>query len=280
MQFQSQTLGISEQALTLLRDLVHERTGLFFQNSSCDVLGDKLAPRVIECGFHSFLDYYYLLKYDSEAPDEWNRVMDALGVPETYFWREMDQIRALVDILVPRYAETQPGQPLRIWSAACCTGEEPLSIAMALNEAGWLERNIPIEIRASDASPRAIDRAKKGVYRGRDFRSLPVPLRDKYFQEDQGAWQVSPSLHARIHWSTVNLMSRAEVMPLATAPIIFCRNVFLYFSEDAIRQTVRLFAEHMSTPAYLFVGVSESLLGKTSEFELQEIGDAFVYVKQ
>ena len=85
--------------------------------------------------------------------------MDAISVQETFFWREMDQVRALVEVLVPKYFATHTWEPLRIWSAACATGEEPLTIAIALNEAGWFRR-APIEIYASDGSPSAIAKAK------------------------------------------------------------------------------------------------------------------------
>ena len=96
------SLGVTGGADRLLRDLIHERTGLFFDNGKGDILTDKLSPLVIERGFTSLLDYYYLLKYDEAAQDEWLSVMNALSVPETYFWREMDQVRALVETVVPK----------------------------------------------------------------------------------------------------------------------------------------------------------------------------------
>lgn len=278
MTFYADTLGLSDSAFTLLRDLIHERAGLFYDNGKSDLLTDKLSPLVVERGFNSFLDYYYMLKYDAGAEQEWKRVIDALSVPETFFWREMDQIRALVNVIVPQHFSSPGARPLRIWSAACATGEEPLSIAMALDEEGWFNR-APIEIYASDASEAAIARARRGIYRERSFRSLPPQLREKYFSEAQGGWRVAPSLHAKVRWSTANLMDEGAVASLATAPIIFCRNVFIYFSDGAIRKTVHLFAEHMPEPGYLFVAASESLLRLTTRVEFQEIGGAFVYVK-
>ena len=265
----------------MLRDLIHERTGLFFDNGKADILTDKLSPLVIERGFTSLLDYYYLLKYDEAAQDEWRSVMNALSVPETYFWREMDQVRALVETIVPRWFDTRAAGPLRIWSAACATGEEPLTIAMALNEAGWLAR-APIEIRASDASPAAIEKARRGVYRERSFRNLPAELRAKYFTQEgeTKTWRVNSKLHAGVEWGVVNLMDEAEVAPRAAADIIFCRNVFIYFSNQSISRTVRTFAAHIRPPGHLFVAASESLLRLSEDFELQEIGNAFVYVRR
>src|ERR1051325_10840286 len=103
MPFYTDTLGLPDSAFALLRDLIHERTGLFYENGKCDILTDKLSPLVIERGFNSFLDYYYLLKYDAQGVDEWKRVADALSVQETFFWREIDQVRAVVDQIVPEY---------------------------------------------------------------------------------------------------------------------------------------------------------------------------------
>ena len=278
MAFYTESLGLPDGAFALLRDLIHERTGLLYEDGRRDLLTDKLSPLVIERGFNSFLDYYYLLKYDAEADNEWGRVMDALSVQETYFGREIDQVRALVDVLVPRHFSAPRAAPLRIWSAACATGEEPLSIAMALNEKGWFDR-APIEICASDASAGAIARARRGVYRERSFRSLSPQLRAKYFVEEQTGWRVVPQLQARVNWAVANLMAEREVARLATASVIFCRNVFIYFSRDSIRKAAGLFARLMTKPGYLFIGASESLLRLTADFDFQEIGGAFVYVR-
>jgi chemotaxis protein methyltransferase CheR len=279
MQYYADTLSLHPSAFAILRDLIHERTGLFYEASKRDLLANKLSPRVIERGFDSFLDYYYLLKYDAGAADEWRHVLDALSVQETFFWREIDAVNALVRELVPAWQAAHSGEPLRIWSAACATGEEPLTIAMALEEAGWFER-LPIEIHASDASQAALAAARCGIYGRRSFRSLPPALQAKYFTEGASGWQIDPRLQARVRWQLANLASPAEVAPLASAPVIFCRNVFLYFSTESIRRTVHLFGERMAAPGYLFVGVSESLLRVTDMFELREIGGAFVYVKR
>src|SRR5829696_4078334 len=281
MGFNTGSLGVTGGADRLLRDLIHERTGLFFDNGKGDILADKLSPLVVERGFTSLLDYYYLLKYDEAAQDEWLNVMNALSVPETYFWREMDQVRALVESVVPRWFAAPGAGPLKIWSAACATGEEPLTIAMALDEAGWLGR-AAIEIRASDASTAAVEKARRGIYRERAFRNLPAPLRARYFTQEgeTKTWRVDARLHRAVEWGVVNLMDEAQVAPRAAANVIFCRNVFIYFSDQSIGKTVRTFAAHVRPPGHLFVAASESLLRVSEDFELQEIGNAFVYVRR
>jgi chemotaxis protein methyltransferase CheR len=280
MALHADSLGLSSSALPLLRDLIHERLGLFYDDARIDGLGDRLSTLVLERGFDSFLDYYYLLKYDEHAADEWPRVMDVLSVPETYFWREIDQMQAVAAEIVPALLELAPASPLRIWSVPCATGEEPLTIAMVLEEAGLFARGV-IEIHASDASPAAIARARAGRFRERAFRSLPLALRDKYFSRDGDAWVVSPSLHRRVtSWTVVNVLSEADVAVEARAPIVFCRNLFIYFSQEVIARVVEQLARATPTPAYLCLGASESLLRLPTRFELEEVGGAFVYVKR
>jgi len=279
MMSRSHNLALPEGATSLIQALINERTGMHFDNGKRDLLLDKLSPLVIERGFGSFLDYYYLLKYDPAAPAEWQNVMNALSVQETYLWREIDQIRALVQTLVPEWHARNGNSTLRIWSAACATGEEPLTIAIALNEAGWFER-ASIEIVASDASSKAIDRAVQGVYRERAFRNLSPHLRDRYFQPDGSNWRVRSDIHSRVKWGLANLIEEDQISPLAAADFIFCRNVFIYFSESAISRVVRSFSRHIRPPGYLFVGAAESLIRLTTDFTLTEIDDAFVYVKR
>jgi len=275
----SQNLALPEGASTLIKSLINQRTGMFFDNGKTALLLDKLSPLVIERGFTSYLDYYYLLKYDATAFAEWQNVMNALSVQETYFWREFDQVRALVQTLVPQWHDRSGSSTLRIWCAACATGEEPLTIAIALNEAGWFER-ASIEIWASDASSKAIDRATGGVYKERAFRNLPAHLRERYFKSEGGGWRIRSDIHSRINWTVANLMEEDQIAPMASADFIFCRNVFIYFSENAISQVVRSFSRFIRPPGYLFVGAAESLLRMTTDFNLTEIDDAFVYVKR
>jgi chemotaxis protein methyltransferase CheR len=278
--FGSDALGIPVTGLPVLRDLIHERAGVFFDADRMELLADRMAPLVVARGFRSFLDLYYLLKYDeAAAPAVWRQVMDALSVPETYFWREVDQVRAVVCGVVPELVK-RGARSLRIWSAPCATGEEPLTIAMALNEAGWFER-LPIEIHGSDGSEAAIAKARAGRYRPRSMRTLPPGLQEKYFTADGGTFVVRDELARRVtSWSVVNLMVPEEVAPFARSPIVFCRNAFIYFSPQTVKRVVDQFAALMPSPGYLCVGAAESLLSVTAAFSLEEIERAFVYVKR
>jgi chemotaxis protein methyltransferase CheR len=272
----ARSLSVPDGVPLLLRDLIHERTGLFFEAERTDVMLEKLRDRALFFECHSYLDYYYILKYEERGRDEWLRVMDAFSVQETYFWREFSQIDALTRFVIPRRL-SENNAPFQIWSAACATGEEPYSIVIALLEAGLGE--LPIAIHASDASEAALTKARAGLYRERSFRALPAELRQKYFTPVGDHWQLNANVMHRVKFHRANIVMPDEIAALAQSAVIFCRNVFIYFSPESIRRTVGVFAKHTSAGGHLFVGSSESLLKLTSDFELREIADAFVYVR-
>lgn len=273
----AEPLSVPEGLPPLLRDLIHEYTGIYFDAGRYDVMLEKLGDLARARGHRSFMEYYYLLKYEDKQRLEWQRVMEALSVQETYFWREMAQIRALVEVLVPRWF-AQNNVPLRIWSAGCATGEEPYTMAMALTEAGW--GNHRIEIVASDASEVALEKARRAVYRERAFRSLPSHLLKKYFVEEGNSFRLSTDIVRRVRFEHANILDKRGIAALASSPIVFCRNVFIYFSSETIKRALHLFADAMPSGGKLFVGASESLLKLTSDFQLEEIRDAFVYVRR
>jgi chemotaxis protein methyltransferase CheR len=269
-------LSVQDPVPQLLRELVHERIGIYFEADRIAMMLEKLEPRARARDCRSYLDYYYILKYDENGEEEWRRVMDAFSVQETYFWREFDQIRVLTDKIVPAWF-ARSKQPLRIWTAACATGEEPYSIAMALCEAGW--GGHPIEILASDASEGALTKAREGLYRDRSFRVAPEEIKRKYFDREGDGLRLRPEIRNRVIFRWANLMNITDVPAASVREVVFCRNVFIYFSTGSIKHVVDSFAERMPTGGHLFVGASESLLKLTDKFDLQESAGAFMYVR-
>jgi len=266
-------------ALNLLRDLIVQRTGVWYDDAKRELLEERVGELMAARGLPSLLDYYYLLRYDPDADAVWRELMDRLAVPETYFWRQPEQFEALANEVVPRHLAAHPGRPLRIWSAACCSGEEPLSIAMALEEKGWFDR-LPIEIVGSDASPALVARAQAGLYGDRSLRALSPARRARWFAREGERWRVDPTLHARVRWATANLLDEAEAGPLAAADVVFLRNVLIYFSDDAIRRVARTLAARMPRDGWLFLGASESLMRLATDFTMDEVGSAFAYVRK
>ncbi len=279
MRFYRESLGLSDSAFTILRDLIHEKTGIYFDESRRDILADKLSARVIELGFNSFLDYYYYLKYDPAGESEFKVIFNLITVNETYFFREMPALESLVYQIVPSLLSSNPQGKIKIWSAACSTGEEPLTIAMMLNEAELLDGRI--EIIGTDASSVAIGKAIKGLYGERAFRATSDGMRKKYFTlREKGHYSIDPSIHKLIKWAVVNLKDQTQLKPFASSHIVLCRNVFIYFSPAVIQEIAENLYKFMPDTAYLIVGVSESLLKYPVKFQMVDIGGSFIYVKQ
>lgn len=277
--YHSELFALADGPFALLRDLILERTGMLYDTPKRGLLADKLSELVASNGLTSFLDYYYLLRYDENSAAHWDALMNRLSVPETYFWRQSEQIEALADIVAPRHFAANPQRPLRIWSAACCSGEEPFSLAIALAEAGFLG-NRPIEIRGTDASSAMIARAEAGLYGHRSFRQLSLELKEKYFEPAGDRWRPIGRIRNAVSFGIANLARPDHIAPYASADVIYCRNVFIYFSDDVIRRVISSFAQHMQPDGCIFLGAAESLTRLGVELELTEIGKAFAYVKE
>lgn len=270
--------------LVPLRNLIHERTGLFFPDyRGLELIAAKLTPRLEKSGCRLFSDYYRLLSQGGiTAADEWLHVVASLSKSKTSFYRQKNRAQLLVDAVIPQWLLDGRTETLKIWSAGCATGEEPLTIAMALTEAGWFDR-IQIELFGSDASFVAIEKARKGVYGESRIMDLLPESRFKYFVPGDEGWQVKPEIHKRIQYSVANLMSESEISELATSHIIFCCNVFIYFSAAAICQTLRLLGKRMPAGGYLFTDKGdyfESLMSEVGFFERQEFGEASIWMKR
>jgi chemotaxis protein methyltransferase CheR len=270
---------LSEATFRLLRDLIESRTGVSFTDDKRPQLADKLAELVAATGLNSFVEYYYALRYDDASGEHTAALFDRLAVPETYFWRQAEHFTALASHVAPLFFRENAGATFRVWSAACCTGEEPISIAIALAEAGLLDR-YPIEIVGTDASRMMIRSATAGSYGERSFRQLPKALRDKYFDPDlRGGWRPKARLTDRIRYEVASITDPVTLSLHATANAIFCRNVFIYFGDDTIRTVANSIAALMPPDGYLFVGAAESLTRLGVNLELAQVADAFVYVR-
>lgn len=270
----ARALPLSSPVFTILSGLIEERLGLYFSPQDSDLLAEKASPRAIECGFDSLLDYYYYLRYDAAADAELERLAEALVVNETYIGRELDQLTALVDTLLPRLLTERSS--LRIWSAACSTGEEPFTLAGMLHDRGLLPR---VELVASDISQRVLNFAKNGRFSGRSLRALPSAA-SGWFELDGATAAVRRELLRAVEFRRLNLSDRAAVRQMGKVDVIVCRNVLIYFRDSMIKTVVESLAETLNPGGYLLVGASESLLRFGADLRCEEHGGAFFYRKE
>ena len=194
-------LRLEAALFRLLRGLVEERTGIFYADSHHDVFSSRVWERMVEAGFESPLDYYYYLRYDVASAVEFDALVDELVVNESYFFREPDQLRSLCDDVLRPLVEA--GQRPRVWCAAASTGEEPLSVAMLLAEAGLLAE---VDIVATDISQKALARAKRGAHPRSTLRALPVGAHERWMSTKDGGVAVAAEIRDKIDWRRLNLL--------------------------------------------------------------------------
>ena len=268
-------LPLSPQVFSIMSHLIEEATGLHYEARESELFAERLSARAFELELDSLLDYYYYLRYDDRGPGELEALVESLVVNETYFFREADQLHALVDTLLPRLLATQPRA--RIWCAACATGEEALTLAMMLRDAGLLGR---AEIVASDISARVLAKAKRGTYTGRSLRVLGEGARAAHFIDaGDGKVRVEDALLSAVQWERVNLLDSTRVRALGAFDYILCRNALIYFRDETVLRLVERFASSLSPGGFLLVGASESLLRFGTAFDCEEHGGAFFYRK-
>ncbi|HEY4119644.1 MAG TPA: protein-glutamate O-methyltransferase CheR [Byssovorax sp.] len=266
---------LSDPLFAILSALVEERVGLHYELLDASLFAGKLGARALEAGFESALDYYYFLRYDDKDGAEFAALTDALVVNETYLFREADALRAVVrEVVEPAVREAR--RP-RVWCAACSTGEEPVSLALLLAEAGLLDR---VDIVASDVSAGALSRARAGVYGGRSLRALEGEAVLARRLEQQGAQVTAPpEVRAAITYHRVNLLDDSAVAALGAFDAIVCRNVLIYFSDARVVEVVERLSRALSHGGLLLVGASESLLRFGTMLETVERAGTFFYRK-
>lgn len=269
-------LPITPQVFAIFSALIAEKMGLHYELADRELLGDKIASRALEAGFDSLLDYYYFLRYDPRGAAEIDALIDVLVVGETYFFRELAPLEvAISDVVVPAVAA---GRRPRIWSAACATGEEPITIAALLLHLGILGK---VDLVASDISERALARARAGCFGRRSIRSHapPPPYAAQWIQPTADGVSVSAELLRAVDWRRVNLLDEATIASLGRFDVIVCRNVLIYFHDNTARWVVGHLAGALAQGGLLLVGISESLLRIGTALSCEERGGVFVYRK-
>lgn len=266
---------LEEEEYRLLRELIRSRIGLDFGPSRRDILASRLSRRLSALSLRSYLEYYRYLLYArrDQREREFSELADVLANHETYFFREAYQFELLYKVAwgsLPWH-----GPNVRILSAGCSTGEEAYSLLMAARE-GSVEP-LP-ELVGIDLCAATVEAAKRSIYRQNSFRStLPFP-RERYFVErEPNLFEVKPTLKAAAHFQQANLLDAVELESLGLFDVIFCRNVLIYFDDAALTRVARNFHRILRPGGYLFLGHSESFLGRGLPFEALRLGHHIAY---
>jgi chemotaxis protein methyltransferase CheR len=208
-------------------------------------------------------------------------VIDAMTTNETLWFRDNHPFRILQEKLLPEFAEQKSVQPLRLWSAACSTGQEPYSIAMIVEEFRRLRpgRLRDVRITATDISKSVLEVARRGEYEMIAIGRGLSPERQKQFftPSANGGWQIKPQLKTMVEFKELNLLERYM---LGKFDIIMCRNVLIYFSADLKKDILTRMHAALSPGGYLVLGASESLNGLSHLYDMVQCHPGIIYRKK
>jgi chemotaxis protein methyltransferase CheR len=184
-------------------------------------------------------------------------------------------------IVLPQLKAKIRNRPLRIWSAACSTGEEPYTLSMLIQETGQFLPGA-VDIIATDIDKKVLQKAEKAWYHQGSFafRRIPNILMNKYFITTEGGFQVSPTTRNMVKFKHLNLLETPKVALMGEVDVIFCRNVLIYFDQETTKRVIRNFYQRLSPGGYLFLGHAESITDMGMGFEKVDSDKTFYYRKE
>jgi len=273
------------------RNLVYTGTHIFCPDSQKSLFERKIWGCLAALHVSSFQEYYTRITESQEGDQEFTRLIDAIAVHETAFFRISGHFTALETWVLPEFF--QPPQTgthradIRIWSAGCSTGEEPYSIAIAFLET-LAQRGLRasetrgLRILATDISPSIIAKAQAGMYSPAKVQKIPPPLLDKYFEYHHHQYYITAPVKRLVQFQVFNLIN-IETSPAPEFDLIFCRNLLIYFDRVAQKRLITGLTRVLTDGGYLFLGDAESLYPfpeATERFAFVESGDAIFYKKR
>ncbi len=240
--------------------------GLVLGENRQYLVSSRLSRLLDEFAFAKVEDLLRALRRSAD-PTLKSRVIDAMTTNETSWFRDNYPFEMLRQIVFPELAAKQ--KPIRIWSAACSSGQEPYSISMIVNEweSSHPQKLVPVSILATDLSEGVLAQARSGIYDGLSIvRGLSAERRQRFFETVPNGHRIKTDIQQRVRFQKLNLMDSYSA--LGKFEIVFCRNVLIYFSTDTKRRIFDGIARQMDPGGYLFVGASEAVGSYTDAFEI------------
>lgn len=234
--------------------------GLNIQHALEDIAGSDLTA------------YAQRLAAASLSDSIWQELITALNIGETYFFRSRAQLDWIQQTLQPNLN----GSDLRVWSAGCATGEETYSLALTLHNLLTPAARGRVQLLGTDVSQTALETATRGIYREWSFRHTEPTFRQQYFEAVTGGWQINSALREMVSFRHLNLVDAA---PLTALDIIFCCNVLLYFTPEAIRKTEEVFFNALKPGGWLLLGQAEMLRFARDRWIMHVFSGMVVYQK-
>ena len=266
---------MSPAQFAYLLSFLKERSGLALNDDKRYLVEMRLEPLARSLAIGSLAELVNRVSRNDDLRLQ-QLVIEAMTTNETFFFRDTEPFTAFGETILPELARRRPaGKPIRVWSAACSTGQEAYSLAMAALDNPTMLGGRRVEIVGTDLSQEVVDRARLGEYTQFEIqRGLPTRMMLKHFAQAGERWRASETLKQMVSFRTLNLLR--DFSALGQFDVVFCRNVLIYFDEAAKTDLLRRIAKQTAADGYLALGSAEAAVGQGSPFQ-PLAGRRFIY---
>jgi chemotaxis protein methyltransferase CheR len=248
-----------------LANMLKTRSGLILGSDKTYLIESRLSPVARREGFSGVAALLTALRVKRDEK-LMAAVTDAMTTNETFFFRDklpFDQFKS--DVL-PALARTRAGGEIKVWCAACSTGQEPYSLAMMMEELRPIYPRVTLDILATDISDRCLEKAQAGMYTQFEVqRGLPIQMMVRNFEKVDEMWRISPKIRQSVRYKKLNLLD--DLRLIGRQDVVYCRNVLIYFDLDTKKRVLEQIATLLPDDGYLILGAAETVLGITDAFK-------------
>jgi chemotaxis protein methyltransferase CheR len=268
---------LSDDIYNKFTKMIYRKTGLSYEISKKYFVQKRIEKRIEALEMESYNEYFMALKFSQDST-EFDKLINDLTVNETYFFRDFPQLRNFAEEVLPIFeASKGRSKKIKIWCAACSTGEEAYTLAIILNEMLENPEKWEIRIIATDINTEVLRRAKIGLYESRAIKDVPPEYLEKYFTMRHDKYLINLNVRNSITFKKLNLMDEYDMNTINGCDFVFCRNCLIYFDDESRKSVVAGFYQALNPGGYLFLGHSESVGRISSVFKVQRIGDSIIH---
>ncbi|MDI7775420.1 protein-glutamate O-methyltransferase CheR [Asticcacaulis sp. EMRT-3] len=256
---------MSPEDIEHLASTLKTRSGLILGTDKTYLIESRLSPVARREGFANVdaLLTALRIKRDEKLLVA---VTDAMTTNETFFFRDKTPFDQFKSDILPTLARSRVSGDIKVWCAACSTGQEPYSLAMMMEELKMLYPRVNLDILATDISDRCLEKAQSGLYTQFEVqRGLPITMMVKHFEKVDEMWRLSPRIRASVRYKKMNLLE--DLRSIGRQDIIYCRNVLIYFDLETKKRVLEQMASLLPEDGYLLLGAAETVLGITDVFK-------------
>jgi len=256
---------VNAEEIAQVVSLCRARAGLKVAPDKTYVMESRLGPVARREGYDSLSDLLAAIRAGREEPLIW-AVVEAMAGGETSFFRDRHPFREFKDEILPQLARARAGAPIRVWSAACATGQEIYSLAMATADLVDADPPLRLELAASDLSRLAVERAQAGLFNQFEVqRGLPIRTLVEHFEKEGEQWRIAEPIRSRVRWRRINLI--AGIRQIGRFDVVFCRYVLSHMTEEAQRKVVEDLTFILPDDGLLVLGLKEQVAGLAEAFQ-------------